>query len=369
VTVSIPELNLRQTGRTDRDGRAQIVLEASSIVRWSPENPRLYDIEIAVGTDRLNDSVGFRTVEVRGNDILLNGKPIFLRGVSIHAEAPYRSGRAWSDEDARVLLGWTKELGANLVRLAHYPHDERMTRLADRMGILVWSEIPVYWMMDWDNSATLANAKTQLAEMIHRDRNKASVILWSVANETPNTPARLTFLRTLIANAREEDPTRLLTAALLVSHTASNPNMRVLDDPLAAYLDVLGCNEYIGWYEGAPELADRTTWATQYDKPMIMSEFGADAKAGLHGPSDERWTEEYQANVYQHQIAMLKRISFLRGLSPWILMDFRSPRRQLIGIQDFYNRKGLVSDTGQKKKAFFVLQDYYQSLSSLSPRH
>ena len=122
---------------------------------------------------------------------------MFLRGVSIHAEAPYRSGRAWSEQDAETLLGWAKELGVNFVRLAHYPHDERMTRLADRMGIMVWSEVPVYWMIEWENPATLANATNQLQEMIRRDRNKASVVLWSVANETPNTPARLAFLKSL----------------------------------------------------------------------------------------------------------------------------------------------------------------------------
>ena len=207
----------------------------------------------------------------------------------------------------------------------------------------------------------------QIEDMIRRDRNKASVILWSVANETPNTSARLDFLRSLIATARREDSTRLITAALLVSRVPAAPNERVLDDPLGANLDVLGCNEYIGWYEGTPDLADRTTWTSPYNKPMIMSEFGAEAKTGLHGSANERWSEEYQADVYEHQIAMLRRIPFLRGISPWILMDFRSPRRELPEIQDFYNRKGLVSDKGEKKKAFFVLRGYYQSIAKPSP--
>jgi beta-glucuronidase len=245
-----------------------------------------------------------------------------------------------------------------------------MTRLADRMGLMVWSEVPVYWMIDWENPATLANATNQLREMILRDRNKASVMLWSVANETPNTAPRLAFLRSLIETAHNLDSTRPVTAALLVTtlpDAADGTRTKVLDDPLGEYLDVLGCNEYIGWYEGAPELAGRTKWQSKYNKPLIMSELGGDAKAGLHGAPSERWTEEYQEAIYRQQVAMLKRIPFLRGLSPWILMDFRSPRRDLPGVQDYYNRKGLISDQGQKKKAFFVLQEYYNSLAAGQP--
>ena len=368
VTVTIPELHATNTAKTDSTGRATFTFDAPKLQRWSPQNPKLYEVEISYGDDRLKDTIGFRTIEIKGENILLNGKSIFLRGISIHAEAPYRSGRAYTEQDAETLLGWAKELGANFVRLAHYPHDERMTRLADRMGVMVWSEVPVYWMIDWENPATLANATNQLQEMIRRDRNKASVVLWSVANETPNTPPRLAFLKNLIATAHAEDPTRPVTAALLVTtlpEAADGTRTKVLDDPLGEYLDVLGCNEYIGWYEGTPDLASRTRWQSKYNKPLIMSEFGGDAKAGLHGAPTERWTEEYQETIYRQQVAMLKQIPFLRGLSPWILMDFRSPRRPLPGVQDYYNRKGLISNDGQKKKAFFVLQEYYTSLASL----
>jgi len=367
VSIKIPELNISQTASTDAQGKATFSFQAPNLQRWSPGSPKLYDVEITVAGDHLKDTIGFRTIEVKGDNILLNGKSVFLRGVSIHAEAPYRSGRAWSEQDAETLLGWAKDLGANFVRLAHYPHDERMTRLADRMGLMVWSEVPVYWMIQWENPATLANATNQLQEMIRRDRNKASVVLWSVANETPNTPARLTFLRSLINTAHADDPSRPVTAALLVTTLPDSPDgvrTKVIDDPLGEYLDVLGCNEYIGWYEGTPDLAGRTRWQSKYNKPLIMSEFGGDAKFGLHGVATERWTEEYQAEIYRQQIIMLKQIPFLRGLSPWILMDFRSPRRELPGIQDFYNRKGLVSNEGQKKKAYFVLQEYYKSLAA-----
>ena len=282
---------------------------------------------------------------------------MFLRGVSIHAEAPIRGGRANTDQDATTLLGWAKELGCNYVRLAHYPHDERMTRAADRLGIMVWSEIPVYWAEHFDDPAVLAKAKQQLHEEIRRDRDKASIALWSIANETPNTPERTAFLKALAGEVRAQDPTRLVTAALLV-RTANHE--KYVDDPLGEALDVIGMNEYIGWYEGKPESADTAVWHVGYQKPLIVSEFGGGAKAGLHGPATQRWTEEYQASIFRHQLPMLAKIPQLRGMSPWILMDFRSPMRQLPGIQDGYNRKGLISDKGVKKQAFFVLQSAYR---------
>jgi len=344
------------TAKTAQDGRAQIHLVDANLQLWAPEHPVLYRVILAAGEDRLEDEMGFRTIETRGTQILLNGQPIFLKGISVHAEAPYRTGRAFSQQDAETLLGWVHELGGNFVRLAHYPHSEGMTRLADRMGILVWSEIPVYWACHFDDPVVLSKAQSQLSEMIRRDRDKASVILWSVANETPATPARTAFLTTLVYDVHKLDSSRLATAALLVR---TEGNTKIVDDPLGDALDVLGTNEYIGWYEHTAADADHTQWDIRYQKPLIMSEFGGGAKAGLHGDTSTRWTEEFQANIYEHQFVMLNQIPQLRGLSPWLLMDFRSPLRLLPDIQDYYNRKGLLSPDGKKKKAFFVLQKAY----------
>ena len=357
VTVSIPELNRSVTAKLGPDSRAVISLSAAGVALWTPEEPKLYKVHLQAAGDSLDDEMGFRTIEVRGTDILLNGKPVFLRGISIHAEAPIRGGRANNDQDAATLLGWAKELGCNYVRLAHYPHDQRMTRTADRLGLMVWSEIPVYWAEHFGDPAVLAKAEQQLSEEIRRDRDKASVVLWSIANETPLTPERTAFLKTLAADVRALDPTRLVTAALLVR---SEGHDKYVDDPLGEALDVIGMNEYIGWYEQLPQDADTTVWHVAYQKPLIVSEFGGDAKAGLHGPATERWTEEYQASIFQHQLPMLAKIPQFRGLTPWILMDFRSPMRQLPGVQDGFNRKGLISNSGEKKEAFFVLQKTYK---------
>ncbi len=357
VTVDLPAAKLHVEGVTDADGRVAISLPATGLTLWTPETPKLYRVVLKAGDDTLTDEMGFRTIETSGTKILLNGKPIVLHGVCIHAEAPFRSGRVNNDRDVATLLGWVKELGANYVRLAHYPHDQRMTRAADRMGILVWSEVPVYWAVQFEKEDVFAKSQQQLHEEIRRDRDKASVVLWSIANETPNNAARTAFLTRSAEFVHREDPTRLVTAALLVRGDAKT---KYIDDPLGKALDVIGFNEYVGWYEGTPETADSMEWKIAYDKPLITSEFGGGAKAGLHGAKDRRWTEEYQAEIYRHQIGMLNKIPQLRGTTPWILMDFRSPVRNLPGIQDGFNRKGLVSDQGKKKAAFFVLQKAYK---------
>jgi beta-glucuronidase len=357
VSIALPELKRTVLAKLGTDSWASVSMPTTGIEFWTPQKPRLYTVRIKAYDDVLDDVMGFRTIEVRGTDILLNGSSVFLRGISIHGEAPIRGGRANTDKDASTLLGWAKELGCNYVRLAHYPHDVRMTREADRLGLMVWSEIPVYWAEHFNDPAVLAKAEQQLHEEIRRDRDKASIVLWSIANETPVNTARTNFLKTLAAEVRAIDSTRLVTAALLVR---SEGHDKYVDDPLGEALDVIGMNEYIGWYEMSPQDADTTVWHIGYQKPLIVSEFGGDAKAGLHGPSTERWTEEYQASIFRHQLPMLAKIPQFRGLSPWILVDFRSPMRQLPGLQDGYNRKGLISNLGQKKEAFFVLQNTYK---------
>jgi beta-glucuronidase len=358
VSIEIPEIRLRQSAHVEASGRAVFRFPVH-VELWSPENPKLYRVVISGAGDSVTDEIGFRTIETRGTQILLNGKAILLRGVSMHEEAPFRSGRAFSEEDDRTLLTWAKELGCNFVRFAHYPYNEDMLRLADKMGLLVWEEIPVYWDIQWKNPATLENAKSQLREIISRDHNRAAIALWSMSNETPISPERTEFLKALASYARELDSTRLITSAL--NHTdRSGPDTRVLNDPLGESLDVLGINEYMGWYEAKIEDTDHTQWKFAYEKPVIVSEFGADALYNLHGDPQTRFTEEYQANLFDHQLAMWQRVPEVTGMSPWVLMDFRSPRRPLPGIQDYFNRKGLISDRGQRKQAFYVLQKFYE---------
>ena len=355
VTLRIPELKVTKTLTTSADGTASICLKAKPVL-WTPENPKLYKVEMLLGDDLLKDEIGFRTIETRGKQILLNGAPIFLKGISIHEEKANGGGRANSTEDAHTLLSWAKELGCNFVRLAHYPHNEYAVREAERMGILVWSEIPVYWTIAWTNPETYANAERQLTDMITRDQNRANVIIWSIANETPHSAARDAFLSRLAKRARELDDSRLISMAMEVTSAANYHNK--LQDNMNAFVDVVSFNQYIGWYRDVND-APKMTWEIPYDKPVIISEFGGGAKYGFHGEKNQRWTEEFQENLYQENTAMLDKIEGLAGTTPWILKDFRSPRRVLPDIQDYYNRKGLFSDKGEKKKAFYVLKAWY----------
>ena len=357
VTVSIPELKVSRTVTADASGLARFEIEAKPIL-WCPENPKLYEVSISSGMDAIMDRIGFRTIETLGDKLLLNGKEVFCKGISIHEEMiGGAGGRANSMEHARALLAEVKAMNCNFVRLAHYPHNENMVRAAEEMGIMVWSEIPVYWTISFDNPDTYANAEQQLTDMITRDRNRANVIIWSVANETPLGDSRLTFLGKLIAKARELDPTRLVSAAM---EKVERPRrMLTVNDPLTEIADLISFNQYVGWYDGTPEKCDEVTWTFDVKKPVIVTEFGGGALYGRHGDVDQRFTEENQEYLYRKNIEMLDRMPGLAGTSPWILKDFRSPKRMLDGIQDDYNRKGLLSEKGERKKAFYVMQSWY----------
>ncbi|WP_448699349.1 glycoside hydrolase family 2 protein [Mucilaginibacter sp. AW1-3] len=361
VTVEIPELNVKQTFAANNN-LVQVQFKLPQVQLWSPENPKCYRVIVRTKYDKVEEKIGFRKVKVEGKRILVNGEAIFLRGISIHGEIPQGKRRAHSQDDAVQLLTWARELGCNMVRLAHYPHDEKMTRLADSLGLFVWSEIPVYWTIDFSSPAVLAKAQAQLHEMISRDHNRASIIIWSVGNETPVSDSRTNFMKTLLQTAKNTDPTRLVSAALEVDYHSAE-NMRSVDDPLGEYVDVVAFNEYLGWYGGTPESCRDARWATKYNKPLFISETGAEALGGNHGDEGTLWTEEFQERFYREQVSMLKRMpeNYI-GISPWILADFRSPRRNNPVYQEGWNNKGLIDHDGHKKKAFYILKNYYTEL-------
>lgn len=356
VTVSIPELDVERTLTDDGDGphTATVTLPREEVDLWHPDDPTLYAIEIEHGEDRIADRVGLREVRAGNGEVLVNGDPVWLRGISLHEEAEGK-GRVLDDEDVETRFQWLNELGCNFARLAHYPHTEEMARRADEEGILLWEEVPAYWNVAFGDEDVQELYRQQLRELIERDWNRASVILWSIANETDHEDeTRNEVLAGMADYVREIDGSRLVTAACFVDETDDG---LVLKDPLVDRLDVVGINEYYGWYYG-----DATGMEAFRDNPkgtpIIVTETGGGAEWGNHGDADERWTEEFQADIYRGQTETIADVEQIAGLSPWILFDFRAPLRQN-PHQRGYNRKGLLDQYGRKKRAFSVLRRFY----------
>ena len=336
-------------------GRGKAFIPCAPIL-WSPASPHLYDIIARCDGDRVTDRIGMRRIETRGDAILLNGEPLYLRGVCVHEEDAVR-GRVMTGADIRQMLDDAKSLGCNMLRLAHYPHHERVAELADEMGLMLWEEIPVYWAIAFDNEDTFADAENQLLELIARDRNRASVILWGVGNENDDTDARHAFMSRLAAASRAADPTRLIAAACLINRE----HFRI-EDRLIADLDVIGLNEYFGWYEPDMSGLRRLLENSRPGKPVVISETGADAVPGLHGGKRQLFTEECQAAIYREQITIVSEAPYVRGFIPWLLYDYRTERRQT-RYQQGISRKGLIADDKQTHKlAFHILAAWYWSI-------
>jgi beta-glucuronidase len=360
VEVTIPELGIHQTLTTDDEGRAIFEFKGSPQL-WEPGSPKLHQTTISVGQDAVADAIGFRSIEVRGEDLLLNGKPVFLKGVNFHEEIPQRMGRAYSEADAAMILSEVAALGCNFIRPAHYPQNEHIVRMAERMGLMIWEEIPLWQGIEFTNPAVLDKAVTMLREMIYRDKNRAGIIVWSIANETAPSPHRDQVLGELVALTRSLDDTRLVGAAFDNPRFDKATGTFRLVDKVAEAVDVVGVNKYVGWYMPFPAAPQDIKWQVATGKPLIFTEYGGEALYGQHGSADvaHSWSEEYMEELYRKNHLMFETIPNLRGACPWVLFDFRSPNRFHPQYQDGWNRKGLVSDKGQRKKAWWVVREFY----------
>jgi beta-glucuronidase len=357
IRVRIEELGIAEAIRLI-NGTAVLELDARPQL-WSLQHPKLYRVEALYRNDRVSDRVGFRQIETDGSSILLNGEKIFLRGICVHEDDP-QLGKVSSDADLHRRYRHAKQLGCNFLRLVHYPHHERAAELADEAGLLLWQEIPVCRALAFANPATLKDADNQLRELIRRDYNRASVIIWGVADDTGDSDARLKFTSRLAQIAHDIDATRLVAAACRVGHSAKPGR-----DRLIAHLDVLGIN---GCY--SRDAADlEQLLAGVYDaasgKPLIMiSETGTGALAGRRGNAAELFSEEHMAEVYRQQIGAISqnRNLAIQGLAPQMLYDFRSQRRKN-RFQQGFNRDGLIAGDKQTRKlAFEVLSRFYWSI-------
>ncbi len=362
VTISIPEVKVERQIKTDAGGQAKVSFKAN-LNLWSPDNPKLYDVIISTSDEKVHEKIGFRTIDTRGSEILLNGKPIFLKGINIHEEIPMREGRAYSESDAAMLLREAQKLGCNFIRFAHVSPFEKMVRMAEEMGMLTWEEIPAWQRITFDNPKTVSTGERMLKAMIARDKNRCGVIFWSIANETrPNIPGRNEALISYVELARSLDPTRLITAAFdNMRYNASTATL-TLNDPVADVLDVVSINKYFGWYNPWPVSPDKLKVEIATDKPLIYSEFGSESMYGHDGDVEQAhsWGELHHEQLHRDHLLLFENIPNLRGVAPWVLFDFRSPSRLHQYYQNEWNRKGLISDKGMYKKAWYVMRDYYQ---------
>ena len=364
IRIEIPELKINQTFNTDNKGAIRLSFSAKKLERWSPEQPKLYKVIVSSDTDRVEEHIGFRNIEVKGVDIYLNDKPVFLKSIAFHEEIPQRKGRAFSEADATMLLSEAKALGCNMIRLAHYPQNEYIVRMAEKMGFMLWEEIPIWQGIDFENEETKLKAGNMIKEMVMRDKNRCALTFWGVANETKPSSARNDFLKYLIDCCKEIDTTRLITAAFDLVQYNKDTGLFEMNDSFIDELDVVAINKYMGWYHRWPVTPDKAIWKVAPNHPLIISEFGGEAVYGQSGDENiaSSWSEEYQAKLYHDNLTMFRNIPNLRGISPWILFDFRSPFRFHPTNQQDWNRKGLVSDQGFRKKAWYIIHEYYNQI-------
>ncbi|MDC0054912.1 hypothetical protein OAJ51_00390 [Pseudomonadota bacterium] len=415
IKLEIPELQFMAEYKTNSFGAISENIKINPQL-WSPLSPKLYEVKISSEAETISDKIGFRSIQTKGQKIYLNNSEIQFKGIAMHSEPIGIPGPAFSKEHFQKLLLTAKDLNINFIRAAHYPYTRHLAKVADQLGLMLWEEVPVYWNIDWDNSNTLNIAKNQIKRLVQRDQNRASVVVWSVANETPLSSSRMKFLKALLAEIEINDSSRLSTAALLSGSEEQfrslvlvlalqgaksqwvSPKEKAIfqlildqanipidnelsfslsiDDPLGESVDLISYNEYFGWYyvtfftdqmmisEGTLrklmfEVMPDIKISSSFDKPIHISEFGAGAKYGNH--TNKIWSEEYQARLYKHQLEMLSNNPQIQGISPWVFKDFRAMLRPLPGIQDFYNRKGLIDESGNKKEAFKVLADFYEN--------
>lgn len=361
VTISIPELKIRGTLLTDTSGSVRATLKARNLRLWAPLTPKRYEVTVTAAEDTVLLQVGFREIAVKGTQVLVNGAPVFLKSISFHEEIPMEKRRAYSEEDARRLVDAALALGCNTIRLAHYPQNVHIVDYAEEKGLLIWEEIPLWQGIDFSSDETYRRAETYLSEMILRDRNRCAIGFWSISNETRPSPRRDAFLTRLLAWGRSLDDSRLFTSAFDNAYYIPESDEFQMEDSFAARLDVIGINKYMGWYAPWPKPADELRWNVFPDKPLFITEFGCEARSGVYGDGDKSssWSEDYQESLYRDNLTMFSLIPNLCGISPWVLFDFLSPYRQHPVNQSYFNRKGLLSDQGVKKKAWHVIHDYY----------
>jgi beta-glucuronidase len=333
---------------------AEAVIDVSNAALWSPSYPNLYDLNVElVQAGEVVDSyalkIGIRTIQVNQNQLLLNGEPIYLTGFGRHEDFPV-IGRGYLPAlivKDYALMQW---IGANSFRTSHYPYSEHMLDLADQLGFLVIDETPAVGLYFREDGLEKRSTLSQryLQEMIARDKNHPSVIMWSLANEPHSTqPHARPFFERLYREAKALDSTRPVS---LVSFLGA-------DEQAFEFCDLVCLNRYLGWYAHGGRLEEAVSLLSaeldalheKFGKPILLAEFGADAIPGHHAQPPEMFSEEYQAELLSRYIELLRQKPYVIGEHIWNLCDFKTS--QDITRVGALNHKGVFTRDRRPKLA------------------
>ncbi len=365
------------------DGRAECTLGVARPSLWSPAHPHLYTAHLTLldekgkVSDSYEEAFGFREIRIEGGRLLLNGIPLYLVGFGKHEDFPGVGHGQFRPAYVRdfELMRWA---GANSFRTSHYPYDEEILRLADRLGFLVIDEVPAVslgFLSDRfeDLEPLLENHRRALSELIERDRNHPSVVAWSLANE-PNlwsepayqNAASRRYFRDLYEHARTLDSERPVMAITIPAYSAADVSLEACD--------IIGINRYYGWYtdpadlEKARQMLDQEMDAmfARHGKPIIITECGVDTVEGLHATVPQMFTEEYQTEFLRVYSSVADRKPYCAGIHVWNFADFLTPQhfRRVI-----LNRKGVFTRSREPKSAAFFLRSHWTTLDRVADDH
>jgi beta-glucuronidase len=353
-------------------GKATAELRLPRARFWSPDDPYLYPLALTLlesgkPSDAYRLQIGVRTFAVAGDRLLLNGQPVILRGADKHEDFPLHGKGLDLPQLVRdyQLLKW---MGSNAYRTSHYPYSEEAMELADRIGILIIDEIPAVGL---DFSETGENiqawnrvAQGQLRDLVARDKNHPSVIMWSVANEPgagrgpggkpkpESVSAGVSYLQKMVALAHRLDPTRPVTFA----SAQGSP------EEWLKYVDAVGINRYYGWYAGGGRIEEaRAAISKELDalhatlkRPIMLTEFGAGTVAGGHSLPPGMWSEEYQAELIGAYLDAADARPFMAGTLIWCFADFKTSQ-SIIRVEGL-NKKGVFTRDRRPKQAAHMLR-------------
>lgn len=348
--------------------RREIVLPAftlENVKLWDVGAPALYEIGIRTETDDLLDRVGFRHVEVKDKQILLNGKSVEFRGVNRHEEHP-AFGFAFPFSRMKHDLDLILELGCNSIRGSHYPNSQELVDYLDELGILFWSEIPIWGcgfaQETLGDKKVVARGLEMHREMVKYYYNHPCIVFWGMHNEIlSDTTEGLEMTKKYYAYLKENGGNRLVVYA-------SN---RSLKDISFAYSDVICLNMYFGWYSGgldrwSPFLEEFCAYMEELglsDRPILFSEFGGAAIYGFHDAECSKWSEEYQAKLLQHCLTVFHEHPAVRGTFIWQFCDIRTCAEAGLSRARGYNNKGIMNEHRRPKAAYYTVRDCYHAFA------